>query len=80
MIFVLDTNILIHIIRQTSVVQEWLNRIGVFNRQSHISISFVSIAEVKAFALRNKWGVSKMTALDILISGFNPIPIDNYEL
>ena len=53
MIFVLDTNILIHLIRQTATVQELLNKIGVFNRKNYMNISIVSVAELKTFAYRN---------------------------
>ena len=49
MIFVLDTNILIHWIRETPGVQEFLNRIGAFNRNNYMNISIVSVAELKTF-------------------------------
>lgn len=59
MIFVLDTNILIHWIRETPGVQEFLNRIGAFNRNNYMNISIVSVAELKTFAYRNNWGTAK---------------------
>ena len=80
MIFVLDTNILIHLIRQTATVQELLNKIGVFNRKNYMNISIVSVAELKTFAFRNNWGATKMSALDTLVKALNPIAIDNQNI
>jgi predicted nucleic acid-binding protein len=80
MIFVLDTNILIHWIRQTPGVQESLNRIGTFNRNNYMNISIVSVAELKTFAQRNNWGTSKMNTLNTLVTALNPIAIDNQNI
>ena len=80
MIFVLDTNILIHLIRQTHSVQESLNKIGVFNRNNYMNISIVSVAELKTFAIRNNWGVSKMKTLNTLVKSLNPIVIDSQNI
>jgi tRNA(fMet)-specific endonuclease VapC len=80
MVFVLDTNILIHLIRQTPDVQAYLNKIGAFNRNNYMNISIVSVAELKTFAYRNNWGASKMTALNALVTALNPIAIDNQNI
>lgn len=80
MIFVLDTNILIHWIRETPDVQEFLNRIGAFNRNNYMNISIVSVAELKTFAYRNNWGASKMSMLNRLVTALNPIAIDNQNI
>jgi tRNA(fMet)-specific endonuclease VapC len=80
MIFVLDTNILIHWIRQTPGVQASLNKIGVFNRNNYMNISIVSVAELKTFAFRNNWGTSKMAQLNTLVTALNPIAIDNQNI
>ena len=80
MIVVLDTNILIHMIRQTPTVIESLDKIGIFDGINYINISFVTVAEMKVFAYRNNWGASKMTALNTLLTQLTPIAIDNYAL
>ncbi len=80
MIFVLDTNILIHLIRQTPNVQDYLNQIGAFDRNNYMNISIVSVAEIKTFAYRNKWGDSKIATLNTLVRALNPIAIDNQNI
>jgi tRNA(fMet)-specific endonuclease VapC len=80
MVFVLDTNILIHLIRQTPDVQAYLSKIGTFNGNNYMNISIVSVAELKTFAYRNNWGASKMTALNALVTALNPIAIDNQNI
>ena len=80
MVFVLDTNILIHLIRQTPSVQTDLNKIGAYNRNNYMNISIISVAELKTFAYRNNWGSSKLANLNLLVTGLNPIAIDNQNI
>jgi tRNA(fMet)-specific endonuclease VapC len=79
MIYVLDTNSLIHLIRNTTTVQNQLNQIGVFNRRNYANISIVSVGELKVFALR-QWGATKLAMLNTFVSALTPISIDNQEI
>lgn len=78
--FLLDTNILIHLIRKTPNVLQQLVDKGVFGTKNNTFISIVTIAEIEAFAYRNNWGASKLTLLQQLITSFTPIPIDNQSI
>jgi tRNA(fMet)-specific endonuclease VapC len=78
--FILDTNILIHLIRQTPNVMQQLNNKGVFGIQNQTFISIVTIAEIQAFAYRNNWGTPKLKLLQKLITTLTPIPIDNQSI
>jgi predicted nucleic acid-binding protein len=78
--FVLDTNILIHLVRQTPNILQKLMDKGVFGIGNNTFISIVSIAEIQAFAYRNNWGVAKLKILQQLIGSLTPIPIDNQSI
>jgi tRNA(fMet)-specific endonuclease VapC len=80
MIYVLDTNILIHLVRGTAMVQTELNRIGIFNRRNYANISIVSVGELKVFALRNQWGATKLAILNTFVNALTPISIDNQDI
>ncbi|MEN9613144.1 MAG: hypothetical protein RLZZ628_3958 [Bacteroidota bacterium] len=77
MIYVFDTNVLVHLIRQTADVETQLIRMGCFNPRNQIVISIASVAEIRAFAYRNRWGASKIQALDGFLNSVTSIAIDN---
>jgi tRNA(fMet)-specific endonuclease VapC len=78
--FVLDTNILIHLVRQTPNVLQKLIDKGIFGAENGTFISIVTIAEIQAFAYRNNWGVAKLKLLEQFIISLTPIPIDNQSI
>jgi predicted nucleic acid-binding protein len=78
--FLLDTNILIHLIRKTPHLLQQLVDKGVFGAKNNTFIPIVTVAEIQAFAYRNQWGASKLTLLQQLIASLTPIPIDNQSI
>jgi predicted nucleic acid-binding protein len=80
MIYVFDTNILVHLIRQTAGIQTMLTSIGVFQPKNHMVISIVSAAEIRSFAYRNRWGVLRLNALQSFLNAVTSISIDNQNL
>jgi tRNA(fMet)-specific endonuclease VapC len=80
MVYILDTNILIYLIRENPVVNSELSKIGVFKPQNTVSISIASFGEILSFALQNNWGERKKNFLERLVDTLNPIPIFSRDL
>jgi tRNA(fMet)-specific endonuclease VapC len=75
MIFLLDTNILVHILRDK---RGYFERTFQINKPEHkLIISAVTIGELRAFALRNKWGANKKQQMEELIDEFFVVEIHN---
>jgi tRNA(fMet)-specific endonuclease VapC len=76
--YILDTNILIHIIRGTPNVS---SQLAVLNLPNHpVSISIVTMGEMLSFAQQNRWGISKKADLELLFKTFRPITITKRAL
>lgn len=69
----LDTNILIAIARSRNVngLMQFINP-----ENSAIYISVVSEAEIRSFAIKNKWGVNRLTALGNFLDQLRIVDID----
>jgi tRNA(fMet)-specific endonuclease VapC len=80
MVYILDTNILIYLIRENPIVHSELSEIGVFSPQNTTSISIASFGEVLSFAWQNNWGERKKSFLERLVFNLNPIPIFSRDL
>lgn len=63
--YLLDTNILIHIIRNSN--KELVRKIIELTSDKENSISIVTLAEVKSFASQNTWGNHKISIIDKII-------------
>jgi tRNA(fMet)-specific endonuclease VapC len=75
MIFLLDTNILVHILRDKRAYFEQTFQI---NKPEHrLILSAVTIGELRAFALRNRWGERKKQQMEELIDEFFVVEIHN---
>jgi tRNA(fMet)-specific endonuclease VapC len=78
--FILDTNILIYLVRENSHIEKELSKLGVYPQQNVVSISIASVGEVLSFALQNNWGHKKLNDVENLISSLKPFPIANRRL
>lgn len=56
----IDTCVLIHIIRGKETANSCIKAIEQFDSQSNIIISVVSYAEIESFAIQHHWGATKM--------------------
>ena len=79
MMYLLDTNILLNVVRNSELYQEVNKKYRLFNSPNTSHTSFVCIAEIRSIAIRNGWGNSKMAALQSLETKIPPIWINNYE-
>jgi tRNA(fMet)-specific endonuclease VapC len=75
MIFVLDTNILVHILRKKRAYFDHTFQVN--DPQNSSIISAVTIGELRSLALRNKWGVRKKQQMEDLIDEFFVVEIHN---
>ena len=63
MTYILDSNILIYLVRENAKVVSALQEMDVFGSNRGI-ISFASVGELLAFSLKNKWGTAKNEKLE----------------
>ena len=76
--YVLDTNILIHILTGSEKGMEAKSKTQENN--PYLIISIVTKAEIISIAKRRKWGKRKLSTLNSLLEEFLVIPIDNDEI
>lgn len=79
MVFVLDTNILIHLLRGSEIAKKIQQEYFVGAKPTLI-ISIVTKAEIKALALKQSYGAKKLKQLESLLSEFLVIPIQAEQL
>jgi tRNA(fMet)-specific endonuclease VapC len=77
MTYLLDTNIILNIVRNTTLYQEIDNEYGLFDLSNTSLTSFVCIAEIRSIATRNGWGSSKFSILERLEKEILPIWVNN---
>ncbi|GAB3047886.1 type II toxin-antitoxin system VapC family toxin [Spirosoma pulveris] len=66
--FLLDTNILLNLLRATELYKKVERDLDLSNPSNDILISAVSKGELMALGIRNKWGASKMHSLSELLN------------
>ena len=54
--FVLDTNILLHYVRQSDLAQEVERQLNLLSKDAVPMIASVSIGEILGFVQRHQWG------------------------
>lgn len=73
--FLLDTNILVHLVRQTPTLYPILDALQIFKNDNQVFISIISVGEIRAFSKLNKWGLVKTQQLDHILSILGIVPI-----
>ncbi|WP_020605372.1 type II toxin-antitoxin system VapC family toxin [Spirosoma spitsbergense] len=66
--FLLDTNILLHLLRKSDLYKETDRRLALSNPENIIIISTVSKGELMALGKRNNWGEAKLVGLSSLMN------------
>ncbi len=75
MIFMLDTNVLLHFLRGKRAY--YADNFPIDDADSGLIVSAVSIGELRSLALRNKWGAKKLNDAEILIRKLFVVEIHN---
>ena len=73
--YVLDTNTLIHIVRNSDVWKQIEAIYNPFDANNQVFISFVSVAEILSIAKRVGWGEPKMNQLKLLLNELEIVAI-----
>ncbi len=73
---VLDTNILIHLIRRSEKALTVIEEFNLFSDGKEVFISAVSKGEILSFAKQSRWGQSKISRLNILLNALDCHPVD----
>lgn len=76
--YVIDTNVLIHIIRNSTTWEYIDNSFQPFDSsQNQTFVSFVSVAEILSIAKQLGWGQEKMNKLSALFSDIEIVTVSN---
>ena len=70
MIYLFDTNILLHFLRSTPVKAFVITNYAPLSPADKVVISVVTIGEIKSISIQNKWGVARSKALEDLYAEF----------
>ena len=76
MIFVLDTNILVHTLRNSPIFQQLDKQFDPYGSQNIAIISAVTIGELYSFAKRNRWGITKMYKVQEILTKVRAIAVE----
>jgi len=75
--YLLDTNIIVHYVRESATFDKVNNKLQLFSISSKLYVSEVSRGEILSFAKRNRWGQRKMERLNIFFSAIKITPISS---
>lgn len=78
--YLLDTNILMHLIRQDTIGKHIRKNYPLFDPANRAYISIVSIGEIESLAIQNRWGDSRKAALVSLLDNFIITDIKHPEM
>jgi len=82
--YLLDTSILLHLVRggvgSTAVIEELEARLALFSGRNLVYVSYVTVAEIRAIARRNGWGLGRMTDLNDYLRRFPAFDIGGDEM
>lgn len=72
---ILDTCVLVHIIRETSTGKKCIETIENFQDKTNLIISVVTKAELRSFSKQNNWGANKVKLLNDFLSEITVVDI-----
>ena len=72
---ILDTCVLVHIIRETSTGKKCIETIENFQDKTNLIISVVTKAELESFSKQNNWGANKVKLLNDFLSEITVVDI-----
>ena len=79
MVYILDSNILVHAVRESNLFLALDERLRLTNSLNQNIISSVTIGELYSLAVRNRWGLRKKDRLEMLLNEFNVFPISDHR-
>ena len=79
MAYLLDTNILVHLVRESAKAAAIEQQFSLFSHENDLYISAVSKGEILSFAKQADWGTPKMTRLFDILEQISSFPIDGHS-
>jgi tRNA(fMet)-specific endonuclease VapC len=80
MTYILDTNVLVHTLRNSDTFQRIETQLDPYGANHETLISTVSIGELYSLAKRNRWGTNLLEKVKLLLETIAPIPVDGDDL
>lgn len=80
MIYILDTNILVHTLRNSLLFQHIESQFDPYGSTNEALISTVSIGELYSLSKRNNWGNKRKQSVEILLTKLKPITVEGEDL
>jgi len=80
MLYILDTNILVHFSRNSNIYTELIEELDLFGKDNFVFISEVSIGEIYAIALINNWGEKRLKRIKNLLQNITSVPISEEDI
>ena len=77
MVYLLDTNIVIHYVRASTTFDKVNTKLSLFSTSSKLYFSEVSRGEILSFAKRNRWRQRKLERLEDFLSTLKITPISS---
>jgi tRNA(fMet)-specific endonuclease VapC len=75
MIYLFDTNIVLHYLRKSSIMEQVEVQCNPFETSNESWLSIISFGEIHSLSLQNNWGKGRMEQMLMLLDKFNPIDI-----
>lgn len=75
MLYLLDTNIIVHLVRDSALAHKLKKEYLIFDQPQRPLISVVTEGELESFALQNEWGKNKYRELDRYLTEFLNVDI-----
>lgn len=75
-LYLLDTNILVHLIRDDSTGQQIKATYGPYTREPKPLVCSVSDGELRSLALQFSWGSQKLDKMEFALGYFGHVPIE----
>jgi tRNA(fMet)-specific endonuclease VapC len=70
MVYIFDTNIVLHYLRESQLSQDIENQLHPFHGNNVAIASVVTLGELRAIAFRNKWGERRLSNLENFLKVF----------
>ncbi len=81
--YLLDTNILLHIVRggsSSALIAELEAHFELFTGRNRVYVSYVTVAEIRVLGEKNHWGANKWAELNRLLANYPVIPLSGSNL
>ena len=80
MTYLLDTNIILNLIRKTALADNIRAEFNAASAVPTLIISVVSEGEIRSISIQNKWGAKKLEQMQNALHSFIVIPIESQDL